>query len=121
MGGREIAPEDDRLVIIFTKSNLSQASENSLIFSLLGELHSIHFNNKKRLKRKSICIDPLSGFIQKQGKINCSILLHHYTGIKMRENKQKQVEIASRGKTKLFVFSSFLSGRRLAYSLSKNR
>lgn len=69
VGGRQNAQEDGRLVILFTKSNLSWASENSLISFLLGELYSIHFNiylkkEKKRLKRKSICIAPLSGFIQ---------------------------------------------------------
>lgn len=35
VGGSRIAQEDGRLVILFTKSNLSRASENSLISFLL--------------------------------------------------------------------------------------
>lgn len=68
VGDRGIAQEDGRLVILFTKSNLSQAAENSLISFLLGELYSIYFNiylkKKNTLRRKSICIAPHSGFIQ---------------------------------------------------------
>lgn len=45
VGGGTIAQEDGSgLVILFTKSNLSCSSENSLISFLQGELHSIHFN-----------------------------------------------------------------------------
>lgn len=44
VGGSRIAQEDGKLVILFTKSSLSQAPENTLISFLLGELYSIHFN-----------------------------------------------------------------------------
>lgn len=60
VGDRGIAEEDGRLAILFT-------SENSLIPSFLCELYSVYFNiyfRRKRLKRKSICTDLLSKFIQ---------------------------------------------------------
>lgn len=52
VGGGTIAQEDGSgLVILFTKSNLSHISENSLISFLRGELHSIHFNIYTKKKK----------------------------------------------------------------------
>lgn len=59
VGGRRIALEDGGLVILFTKSNLSCSSENSLISFLLGELHSIHCNiYLKKKKKKDLKENP---------------------------------------------------------------